>query len=150
MLSVSQISFHEMQRLILTNAVTFSEVYMWSTLQGGMAITCACLPTLAPVLPIIVRPFTYIKSWSASIWSRSKVNSGHADRGLRIADEYELARENQPEYATHAMPGASKGTSRSWARGNNSRARLDPEVCAMQPITIKVNRNVEDFQDRFK
>lgn len=137
MLSVSQISFYTRQMLIRTTLVSFSNVILWSTLQGGMAITCACLPTLAPVLPMTVNSFSYIKTWILSIWSRLSVNS---KQGFRIPDEYELTRGNQPY---HATDGFFSGPSRSWARGDKNRSNINPERDSVPPLAMTVDRNVE-------
>ncbi|KAK5988694.1 Wortmanamides biosynthesis cluster C-like protein [Cladobotryum mycophilum] len=66
----------------------FSGIMMWSTLQMGIAITCACLPTLGPLLAVNTKVFLYLASWTTSLWSRSGSQSG--GRGQKISDDFEM------------------------------------------------------------
>lgn len=54
---------------------------------------CACLPTLAPLLPSIVKLFSYIRSWGLSIWPPSPArNHKQAFHDCRRPDEYEITK----------------------------------------------------------
>lgn len=59
----------------------------------GVAIVCACLPTLAPALPAIAKPFSQLRNWSSLIWSRLIGPSRTAAVGtqhLKSSEEYDL------------------------------------------------------------
>ncbi|KAM4065404.1 hypothetical protein HRG_004277 [Hirsutella rhossiliensis] len=123
--------------------VDFSPTMMWSTIQLGLAIICACLPTLGPLLPTISTPFEYIGSWTASLWSRSSPNS--SGRGYKISNQYEMpdAGNKPPSSSQHERDNMGfHGSSRSWAHGSSGDGHVDHKVERMPPKGIMVDRDV--------
>lgn len=97
--------------------VQLSAVMMWSTLQLGFAITCACLPTLSPLLPAISKPFCYIRSWGESFWPSGSQSGGRVYKG-----SYE--HEFQPRLLNPGEETHGRGSPQSWLRGNGSHDRF--------------------------
>lgn len=119
---------------------------MWSTIELGFAITCACLPTLAPILPSIVGQWSHLRSWTASIWySSTKTSTGSGSRGYKVPDNYELSHETMRGAPSgQNTQGASfYGSSQSWARGSSGRWTTDNGHGPLPSTGIMVDRNVE-------
>lgn len=78
---------------------------MWSTLQMGITITCACLPTLAPVIPVVAKQLSLVRSRTATVWSRSRSHTRVAPTsvGYKISkDEFEMSRDIEEPVPTHS------------------------------------------------
>lgn len=124
-------------------ALNFPNTLMWSTLQLGLAITCAGLPTLAPILRAITKPWSYIQSWSASWWSHFRTTS--ARRGYKFSDNLEMLHPNEQQSAQRGRLKQEPfvhGCSESWARGNDSQTNLRHDADSVPPMRIMVDRSV--------
>lgn len=112
---------------------------MWSTLQMGITITCACLPTLAPIIPAIAKQFSQARSWTSIIWTRSRTRASSGNNGYKISqDEYEMSRDaEQPE----TQVAKSHGYSQSWA-ASQGHVHHGHDVERFPSNTVLVERDV--------
>lgn len=122
-------------------SVKYSAAMMWSTLQMGIAITCACLPTLGPVLPSISKQFTHVRNWSATLWSRSRTAKDSLGHGYKISNdnvEFSAMASNPPSVPQPTYILASQGYSQSWAQSDgHSFANHDVERVPSKTVLIE-------------
>lgn len=122
------------------NQVDYAASMMWSTMQLGIAITCACLPTLAPLLPTIRKPFVYLSSWHTSVWSRA--NAYSANQKHTPPPPYEMPdTSNQPPSWVPFV--GFHGPSENWAYGNHSQGYIGHDIDSVPLRTIRVTRDVQ-------
>ncbi|KAG6354181.1 hypothetical protein INS49_004785 [Diaporthe citri] len=124
--------------------VAYSNAMLWSTLQIGLAIICACLPTLAPILPSIIKLFSYIRSWSLSIWSRSPANNHkQAFHDYRRSDEYGITKTIHG--GQYSPIGPFNSSSQIWAEWSHSRGYPSQQSLgeSIPSMSIKVDRQVD-------
>ncbi|VUC30842.1 unnamed protein product [Clonostachys rosea] len=110
------------------------QTILWSTLQIGMAIICACLPTLGPLLHCGA---AHTKSWSGSV---NIIRSG----SMKISNSENL---NSRDCAAWVEQNDHRfyGTGRTWsASGHN-----DPEQASMDS-TIELHELVPPRRIRVK
>lgn len=122
-------------------SVKYSAAMMWSTLQMGIAITCACLPTLGPVLPSISKQFTHFRNWSSILWSRSRTAKGALGHGYKISNdnvEFSAMASRPPSVPKPTYILASQGYSQSWAQSDgHSFANHDVERFPSKTVLIE-------------
>lgn len=121
--------------------VQFSASIVWSTIQGGLAIVCSCLPTFGPLFGNIAKPFiqltsrfTYASRGSKATASAGATGDSHR-RGFRGL--------NTPEADdTWAKIGSPDGRpSHTWNSGFR-----DSDEHSLQPLpprAIMVNKQVD-------
>lgn len=96
------------------SSVKYSAAMLWSTLQLGIAITCACLPTLAPILHTVSKQLSQIRSWGSTIWSRSRTRNQPGRNVYKMSqDSYEMP--NDVSQQSAKQPTAYQGYAQEWA-----------------------------------
>lgn len=65
-----------------TDVVSLPPGLDWSTVELGVAIICACLPTLRPIFPKRPLMSTSLKNWYNSLRGSSKSSQGTHSRGV--------------------------------------------------------------------
>ncbi|KAK5988692.1 Satratoxin biosynthesis SC1 cluster 4-like protein [Cladobotryum mycophilum] len=107
----------------------------WSTMQQGVAIICACLPTMGPILTSAPKVVLHFSNWISSIWNR----------GHRIPDDNEMTKANNqsPGSVTDVEMNmeCQGGSSCSWAHSSGDHVHTEPDG-QIPPNTILVNRDI--------
>ena len=115
----------------------FAKNMVWSTIQLGLAILCACLPTLNPILAVIAKPITMLKSWTSSLisTSRSKNNGSNGHSNIQNEGTYRGFNGGGHPEIFHANSSKIRA---------NSKASSDDSYDDTYPMQgIKVHRRVE-------
>lgn len=89
---------------------------LWSTLQLGIAITCACLPTMGPVLLGVTKQLSQIRSWGSTIWSKSRTRVQPGRNVYKYSqDSYEMPSDVSQQPAKQAKVYHGHVNSEGWA-----------------------------------
>lgn len=118
---------------------------VWSTVQLGIAITDACLPTLGPILFTISKQLSQVRSWGSTIWSRFRTGVYSGKNGYKVSqDNYEIPSNISQQPAKHAT--LSHGYSRSWAESqgqvHSGQGHFDQDVERFPSDVVLVERDV--------
>lgn len=77
----------------LTVAVpSFSQGILWSTIELGVALICACLPTYRPLLTHSLGMLNVVKSWFSPLLDISRTGSYKSSKGLSSSNNSAYAR----------------------------------------------------------
>ncbi|CAH0021167.1 unnamed protein product [Clonostachys rhizophaga] len=110
---------------------------LWSTLQVGMAIVCACLPTFGPIFSGKSKFGSHAKSWYGSLRDKRTQNSGYkmsdnqSSNGRPWADD---------EYRFHA---SSRG---GWRAQDDNAHETDSDHIPLDPLPqkgIRVRKDID-------
>lgn len=121
--------------------VQFSASIVWSTIQGGLAIICSCLPTFGPLFGNIAKPFVQLTSrfTYASRGSKATASGGATGDSSRRGFRGLNTPENDDTWAKMGSPhGRASHTWNSEYRESNEHI-LQP----LPPRAIMVNKQVE-------
>ncbi|KAI1091034.1 hypothetical protein F5B19DRAFT_293354 [Rostrohypoxylon terebratum] len=115
---------------------SFPFTLLWSTMQLGLGITCACLPTFgSSLLQHFANLFETLRSWYATVKSRSA--------GGSTTDQHSVANSVRRPWVK-VGDDRRNAESRTWASGNNNLSHAsDIPLSPIPSRSIVVNRELE-------
>lgn len=110
---------------------------LWSTLQLGFAIICACLPTLGPCFLAITGPLLLFTNWSTSLFSRGKDQSGDSAYGAHQENSYYGQITNPPPEKNGRLHGPLRRLARENGHQSQTVMHADIEEVPLQPVSAE-------------
>ena len=71
---------------------SYSRSALWCTIELGVSLICACLPTYRPLLPKSLGISDTFKSWCSSLFNTTRSKTGSSSSGISEAQDLEQSR----------------------------------------------------------
>ena len=77
---------------------SYSQAALWCTIELGVSLICACLPTYGPLLPKSLGISAMFKSWYSSLFNVTRSKTSNSSLGISKAQDFQHSRFDRNKY----------------------------------------------------